>query len=195
MTIPSRCLLLALVALFPAALTMILYAVFISIAFFRAHRLLYPLSTYDRVVNVVKMLLCPPFAIRAADLLSLHALSRFHPVLLASLLPGPHTRPFLRSWLADLDHPLRHGFSDSPALSIASWYARAERDRCAALLNAHPDLALDRLLTPPACDGLSVSYCPRCLAQFTASSSDCPDCPGVPLRPFPPSNSQGADHA
>ncbi len=58
-------------------------------------------------------------------------------------------------------------------------------------------VALDRFFTSsgtdiasleeaPARDTTSVSYCPRCLAQFQLAAGECLDCDGVALRAFPP---------
>jgi hypothetical protein len=37
---------------------------------------------------------------------------------------------------------------------------------------------------PPPSDTASVSYCPRCLAQFATPAGLCADCGGVELKPF-----------
>lgn len=169
----------------PVAIVMFVSALFISIRYFRAHKVLYSSHSHERLSNVLKMVLCPPTAIRAVDLLTLNAMSRFHPVLLASLLLGPDSLPFARVVITDLRHPIRHDLSDPRALSIVSWHAAYELEACTKFLKKQYSTNLDDLLAPPSWDGVSSVYCPRCSCQFTTDSGECPDCPGVALVPFP----------
>lgn len=168
----------------PVAVVMLLSALFVSVTYFRAHKALYPSQSHDRLSNVVKMILCPPVAIRAADLLTLNAMSRFHPVLLANLLLGSDSVAFTRTVISDLKHPIRHDLTDPRALSIVSWHAACELDACTKFLEAHNSTTLDDFLAPPSWDGISSAYCPRCSCQFATRSGECPDCPGVELLPF-----------
>ena len=42
----------------------------------------------------------------------------------------------------------------------------------------------DALVDPPRRSLTAKSYCPRCLAEYTASEESCSDCTGVPLKRF-----------
>lgn len=168
----------------PVAVVMLLSALFLSFTYFRAHKTLCPSQSHDRLSNVVKMILCPPVGIRAADFLTLNAMSRFHPVLLADLLLGSESAAFTRAVISDLKHPIRHDLTDPRALSIVSWHTACELDICMKFLEAQNPTILNDLLAPPSWDGVSSTYCPRCSCQFVTRSGECPDCPGVELLPF-----------
>ena len=178
----------------PVAIVMFVSALFISIIYFRAHKALYSSHSHERLSNVLKMILCPPTAIRAVDLLTLNAMSRFHPVLLASLLLGPDSLAFAHVVITDLQHPIRHDLYDSRALSIVSWHAAYELEACTKFLEEQDSTNLDDLRAPPSWDGVSSVYCPRCSCQFTTHSGECPDCPGVALVPFPVTQTSGETH-
>lgn len=168
----------------PVAVIMLLTSLFVSVKYFHTHKALYPSQSSDRLSNVTKMILCPPIAIRAADLLTLNAMLRFHPLLLANLLLGSGSAVFERTIINDLKHPIRHDLTDPQALSIVSWYAACERDLCIKFLEAQNSTAWNDILAPPSWDGVSTAYCPRCSCQFLTGSGECPDCPGVELLPF-----------
>lgn len=178
----------------PIALIMLLSALFLSVRYFRAHKTLFPSQSHDRISNVVKMILCPPFAIRAADCLTLNAMSRFHPVLLANLLLGTDSVAFTRAVISDLKHPIQYDLTDPRSSSIVSWYAACELDICTKFLEAQHATILHDLLGPPPWDGVSSAYCPRCSCQFATRSGECPDCPGVELLPFSGAHTSEATH-
>lgn len=166
------------------AIIMLVCALFISVSYFYAHKILYPSLSNDRLVNFVKMILCPPVAIRAADLLTLHAMSRFHPVLLANIILGSHNEAFTRAVIKDMHYPIRHDLTDPMVLSIVSWHAACEIDACKNFLEAENFVAFLAFLALPAWDGVSSAYCPRCSCQFENRLDECPDCPGVKLLLF-----------
>ena len=168
----------------PVAIVMLLSAVLMSVQYFINHKTIFSQQSHERLSNVVKMILCPPAAIRAVDFLTLNAMSRFHPMLLANILLGSHSVEFARTIISDLKHPIRHVLTDSRALSIISWHSSCELDACSKFFQEQYSETLEELLTPPDWDGISSTYCPRCLCQFTTRSGECPDCPGVELLPF-----------
>jgi len=168
----------------PVAIVMVVSALFISFNYFRVHKVLYPSLLRERLSNVFKMILCPPSAIRAADLLTLNAMSRFHPLLLASLVLGPDSLLFANAVITDLKHPLHYNLDDQRAQSIVSWYAAYELEACTKFLEEQGSMNLDALLPPPSWDGISSVYCPRCSCQFSTHSVECTDCTGVALVQF-----------
>ena len=178
----------------PVAIIMLLSAVLVSIKYFRAHKTLYPAQSHERLTNLVKMILCPPAAIRAVDLLTLDAMVRFHPLVLAHLLLRSDSLSFARVVISDLKYPIRNDLTDPQALSVVSWHAACELDACTKFLESQNVTILHDLLAPPAWDGVSSTYCPRCSCQFATCSSECPDCPGVELLPFSVAQTSAATH-
>lgn len=166
-------------SIIPVAIVMLICALFISISYLYVHKVLYPSLSNDRLVNFVKMILCPPAAIRATDLLTLHAMSRFHPVLLANIILGSHNEAFTRAVIKDMQYPIRHDLTDPVALSIVSWHAACEIDACKNFLEAENFAVFRDFPVLPDRDGDSSAYCPRCSCQFENRLDECPDCPGV----------------
>jgi hypothetical protein len=175
---------LGLILLIPVAIVMIVLAVEISIRFYGAHKKLYPRESQERIEGVVKMILCPPVAIRATDLLTRNLLSEYSPVVVAALLSGPGAQQFVRAFMLDLQHPLRHEVSDETAAEILVWAASEQLQRGLEYFKRSGYSAPDVLLAPPEPGEDSISYCPRCGCQFVVSSGACPDCPGVRLVVF-----------
>ena len=155
----------------PVAVVMVILAVLTGIMFYRAHKHLFPAEGTERFENVVKMILCPPVSIRAADVLTRNLLADYSPVVLAKLAGEQH---FVRAYVLDLQHPLRHEISDETAEQTMRW-AVAEQ------LNI---LKPEDLAAPSVREKDSLSYCPRCRCQYVVSETDCPDCPGVGLVGF-----------
>jgi hypothetical protein len=168
----------------PVAVVTIVLAAQISTMFYRAHKKLYPSETQERVENVVKMVLCPPVSIRAADLLTKHLLSEYSPIVLAGLLSPSAGQQFVRAFILDLQHPLKHEVSDDSAAEVINWAAAEQLRMCLDYLKRSSYSRTEGLLAPPRRDGNSISYCPRCGCQFVVSFGGCPDCPGVGLLTF-----------
>ena len=157
----------------PVAIVMVALAVEIAILFRRAHRKLYPAESAERLESLVKMILCPPVAIRAADILTKNLLAEFSPIILAEVLTGSGERQFVRSVILDLKHPLKHELSDANAVETITWAANEQVKLCER-----------QALAPTQREENSISYCPRCECQFVVAVVECPDCPGVDLIAF-----------
>lgn len=165
----------------PLAAAMVLLAVQTAFMFYRAHKKLFPRETQERFENVVKMILCPPVSLRAADVLTRNALSDFNPLLVANVLEGADEQRFVRSIVLDLQHPLLHEVTEEKALETISWMG-AEQLR---LSREYVKRAgLEFLFGPIEREGDSLSYCPRCSVQFLMKAGECPDCPGIELVAF-----------
>lgn len=165
----------------PIAVVMLVFAVQISLMFRSARKTLFP--GQRRWDQVITMMLCPPVAIRAADLLTRDLLSRYSPVVLAPLLAGARAQQFVSAFVRDLQHPLKHDVTDETASEIINWAANEQLTFCLEQIK-HSNLDQEALLAPPRPSGNSSSYCPRCECQFTVSSGECPDCPGLNLVAF-----------
>jgi hypothetical protein len=157
----------------PVAIAMVLLAIEIAILFRRAHRKLYPAESSERLESAVKMILCPPVAIRAADILTKNLLAEFSPIVLADVLAGGGERQFVRSVVLDLKYPLGHELSDASAVETITWAANEQLKVC------------ERYVLPTTQrEENSISYCPRCECQFVTATVECPDCPGVRVIGF-----------
>jgi len=152
--------------------------------FWKAHQKLYPEETTERIESLVKMVLCPPAAIRAADLLTRNMLAHYSPLVLADLLTGHRERQFVRAFILDLQHPLQHEVVDETARSIVNWSASAQLSASLEYVKSGRFGQVVELLSPAQRAGNSISYCPRCQCQFVVHSVDCADCPGVELIAF-----------
>ena len=169
----------------------LLMTILIAFLFARSHRRLCPAAKGERVGQILKMVLCPPAAVRAHDQLSLDAMSKYHPILLSHLLVGEGDTSLAGEFVRDLAHPLPHGLDDGRAQSIVAWHVAAELDACLGFLREKAAVDTDALLAAPQWDGHGTRYCPRCLVQMRTEAETCPDCHGVRLRPVPDASARG----
>jgi len=168
----------------PLIIATVGFALIIALEFFLAHRHLYRTRPADRITDLIKIILCPPVAIRVPDLLGKHLLSSYSPVVLATLFPGKAVNTFIRNYLRDLQHPLAYDVTGPHAAQIVSEATATQLQLCLEYLQRNLPAEARALQTPPARNADSAFYCPRCHGQFLASSGFCPDCPGVGLRAF-----------
>ena len=166
----------------PIGAVMIALAVLIGIMFFRLHRKFFPAESQERFENMLKMILCPPVSMRAADILTRSLLSDYSPVVVAGVLSGSKEQKFVRAFVLDLKHPLKHEVMDAAAVETINW-ATAEQLK-ASLAHVQRDGDSADRLGPVEREGDSIAYCPRCDVQFVVSEGECPDCPGVELVAF-----------
>ena len=120
----------------PVAAVMVILAVLIGILFYRAHKQLFPAETSERLESLVKMLLCPPVSIRAPDVLTRNLLAEYSPIVLASLLAGLSEQQFMRAFILDLQHPLKHEVSDETAAKTIGWTAAEQLNVCLDQVNS-----------------------------------------------------------
>ena len=163
----------------PVAVVMVVLAVLTGVMFYRAHKQLFPSEGSERFEHLVKMILCPPVSIRAADVLTRNLLADYSPVVLASVLAGTGEQQFVRAFVLDLQHPLKHEVTDASAEQTMRWAVDEQLHICLERF-----LQPDDLLAPSAREKDSISYCPRCRCQYVVNETDCPDCPGVELVNF-----------
>ena len=168
----------------PVAGVMVALAIEIAIMFHRAHKKLYPAESSERLESLVKMILCPPVSIRAADILTKNLLAQYSPIVLASVLPGSGEKQFVRSVILDLKHPLRHEVTDADAEKTIEWTASEQLNVCMDQVKKGRYLKPEELLAPAQREENSISYCPRCRCQYVVNDGECPDCPGVELVDF-----------
>jgi hypothetical protein len=162
-------------------------AVGIAVLFLRAHRQLYPKLDDERFTQFIIVLLSPANAIRAVDLLTRPALEAFHPVALARKFFTPAVfETFASRCVRDLRHPARPEFAsnDPAARNTENWFRRVQLESVEKFLSGHGVGASKLVLVPAKAESGCVSYCPRCLAQFTVREGVCEDCGGLPLAGF-----------
>lgn len=163
----------------PVAVVMVILAILTGIMFYRVHKKLFPTEGSERFENLVKMILCPPVSIRAADILTRNLLADYSPIVLANVLAGSGEQQFVRAFVLDLQHPLKHEVSDETAETTMRWAVDEQLNICLKQF-----LKPEDLLAPSSREKDSIAYCPRCRCQYVVSDTDCPDCPGVELVNF-----------
>jgi hypothetical protein len=163
--------------------------------FFREHARLHPRDSAERWTAALSMALVPPAAIRAADHLGRSLAAGHHPLAAARVLcPREAFEEFAARVLRDLRHPLRPACPspDPSAAAVESWH-RAEALRAAEAF-ARRELG-DGWSVPaePARESPgSLSFCPRCFAQYTLDSGSCGDCGDLELVRFAAGGAPGA---
>ncbi|MBN1867908.1 hypothetical protein JW916_11510 [Candidatus Sumerlaeota bacterium] len=152
--------------------------------FYRAHLRLHPAVREERWQHLVTMLLCPPMAARAADIVSRHALDLFHPIAVArALCDADDFAAFAKQLLLHLRYPLGAERLEPEARAVVEW---SRETTVAAIETFLRDKEIDpealcELRLPP--DAAYRAYCPRCHSGFLRDDGECPDCPGVRLEP------------
>jgi hypothetical protein len=171
----------------PLAVGILALAVQIAVLFFSAHRKLFQTESNERFESLVKMIVCPPVSLRAADVLTRNLLAEYSPIVVANVLAGPAggRNQFAREFVLDLQHPLKHEITDEQAAETISWMNAAQLKACLEHIQRDCKLTAESLLQAAEREGESAAYCPRCGVQFvTGAGDECPDCPGVGLVAF-----------
>jgi len=168
---------------------LLVQTVTIALLFRRAHLALYTDADEERFTRFLTMLLAPPTAIRAVDLLGRRLLEQFHPIAVAQVLCAPaNFQRFARGALLDLRYPFIPvtPTDDAGAVRVEEWFRLeiiAAVERAARQAGLNPA----KFAQPPQpTERAHRGYCPRCLAQFITTEGTCADCGGRPLLPLPP---------
>ena len=156
--------------------------------FWRAHGALYPGGSEERFVPFLTMLLAPPTAIRAHDLLARRLVENFHPLAVAeAFCPGAPFQRLARRVLLDSRFPMLPSAPSSKAAvaQTEEWFRGVLLDECEKAVE-HAGLKPSELTQPPErLEAAHRSYCPRCDAQFVVEVGTCADCGGRALAAFP----------
>jgi hypothetical protein len=161
----------------------------IATAFFfrRIHKTFYPKAEDDRFTHFLTILLSPATTIRAHDTLSRPLLEHFHPLAIAKFFCAEDEfRSFAGTILRDIRHPALPLCPRNEPLAIeAESFGRSLLEKTVEEFLKKNNVSIKKLLQPPEpADSTCVSYCPRCLAQFTTVDGKCDDCGGLLLTPF-----------
>ena len=166
---------------------MLAQTVTIGLLFRRAHRVLYPAAGEERFKLFLTMLLAPPTAIRAPDILARHLLEDFHPLAAAKVLcQAEDFKRFARRVLLDLRYPLHPicPVNEPAAIASEQWFRAAMGEAVEKFIQQVGLEAHELTLAPVPTEPANQSYCPRCGAQFVVREGTCADCGGRPLERF-----------
>jgi len=164
---------------------MYLLSISVSVIFYSIHKIFYPTEKGERMVDVVKMVIFPPTAIRAHDFISLNLLINYHPLTVAKILCDTiNFSCFSKNVLIDLKYSLVNNFENEQTTLINKWHKHNLRKHVDAFLyNNNVDVR--NLLAAPLQENPSCkSYCPRCEAQYTLQQGSCSTCGSIALIPF-----------
>ena len=155
--------------------------------FRRAHKRLFPDGAEERFTPFFTMLLAPPAAIRAPDILGRHLLEEFHPIaVVQALAPLEVFKQLARHVLLDLQFPILPvaPSSDDSATHIEEWFRTVNREAVSTFVE-RARVVLEELLKPPApAEAVNRAFCPRCGAQFVDPAALCGECGGRALVIF-----------
>jgi hypothetical protein len=156
-----------------------------ALVFRRAHKALFPQASDPRFAHFMMIMLWPVAAIRSADMISRPLLETYHPLALAKVFcRDEQFAQFARFILREVRFPAGASGIEPANLERARQGTELWNAAVTKFLNRH-GLKIEELLERPArADAESLSYCPRCLAQFTTRDGVCVDCGGLPLVPF-----------
>jgi hypothetical protein len=140
-----------------------------SVAYFRAHKELYPNDSGTRWQHSFLIAVVPTHTSRAKDLLARDLFAEFHPLAIAKLaLPAESFESF-GNWIRrELKFPLPPQRLDEAELRPVEEFLAAQN-----VVDRTPVKLAD-----------ATQYCPRCHAQFSVEASKCEDCGGMQLRKF-----------
>ncbi len=150
--------------------------------YWRVHKKLMGAESYHRWEGWVKMVFCPPAAVRALDLISMDLLDRYHPLAVACVLTDKQEFQRL-GWVLvrEARHSLPVDTSVRGLAEIAEWHRQNLLEAAETCLKGEQvDLdGVDRM--PTRSDASVKSYCPRCRTVYTMETGECPDCRGLVL--------------
>jgi len=168
----------------PGLIALVQLLLLSAILFAFAHHRLLPDYPAERLADTVRVLLYIPAALRATNLLSSHALSRYSPVVVAQVVNTNQTPTIISEHLRRLKYPVEYHTNCSTSRQIASWYtSMCYRLSIGYLYRQQPHIVKAVLAPPERCTD-AVCYCPRCASQFSRHVVHCPDCGAVELVPF-----------
>jgi hypothetical protein len=164
----------------PTAILMIGFAVAIASLVWYRHKALWPSLPNERWSSVLKIIFCPPGAIRAFTDLTANFPMTCDPLVVSALLPRDDRERFALAYLRDLHFPIKDGL-EGPVKEVVDWYRTELLKQAMTYVKTQTDLRLDSMTAPPVLETGCQSYCPRCQSQFTTEAGDCPGCDGVHL--------------
>lgn len=150
--------------------------------FWGTHRRLLRADRRGRRNALLTMLLCPPMAIRAVDIIARHAFAAHHPLTIQQVLIGRDRQDMRYHWHAP--QLVADSSRDRDVESVRRWYLDRLSQIAGSVLGILPPGA--EVAPTIVADPGSVSYCPRCGVQYTRSHGQCADCEAIELAPLRP---------
>jgi len=166
---------------------MLAQTIILAILFRSAHKALYPDAGEERFKPFLTMLLAPPAAIRAPDVLGRHLLEAFHPLAVARILCSPKRfQDFARQVVIDLRYPFFPvcPTTESAPVETERWFRETEFEAVKTFLEQEGLKVNELFAAPQPTEPSNLSYCPRCGTQFVTRAGACADCGGRPLQMF-----------
>ena len=159
-----------------------------AVCFARLHRQFWPEAADDRFTQTLLIALAPATTMRALDIASRPLLENFHPLAVAKVFLQPAAfRRFARRGLLDLRHPIQPTCPNPQPEAVATeaFFRRTQLEIIESWLEENKLPPTELCKAPDPADESCRAFCPRCEAQFTATSGQCTDCGGLPLIAFP----------
>ena len=164
----------------PTAFLMLAFAVTVACAAWRHHKAHAPARSIERWSSILKIVFCPPGAIRTVGDLTANFPMTCDPLVLSVLLSNEERQRFVLAYLRDLHFPIKDAL-EGPAKKAVDWYRAKLLKHATEYIKTQNGLRLDAMMAPPVFETGCQSYCPRCRSQFTMNASDCSVCDGVRL--------------
>jgi len=164
---------------------MYLLSISIAIVFYFIHKMFYSAQRSDRIIDMVKMIIFPPTAVRANDFLSLNLLTNYHPLAVAQILFDKiKFDKYSKKVVIDLKYPIINNFENEQVTLTNRWHRSNLENIVAAFLH-NKSVDMKNLLIAPFPENVSCkSYCPRCETQYIVQGDICSVCGTIELIPF-----------
>lgn len=162
-------------------------SVVIAILFRRLHKAMYADAHEERFKTFLVMLLAPPTAIRAPDILARPLFERYHPLAIAKILAKPDEfRGFARRFLLDLHYPVLPSCptKNPTAEAAVSFFTKIHLQAAEDFLEECGENVKKLIASELPSEPENQSFCPRCGTQFVTHSGNCGDCGGRSLHLF-----------
>ncbi len=157
----------------------------VSIIFYSIHKMFYPAQKSERIIDMIKMIIFPPTAVRANDFLSLNLLVNYHPLAVGLLLFDKiNFENIAKKVLTDLKHPIINDYENEQVDLTNKWH-RSNLEKIVIDFLHNNSVDIKNLIIAPSPENISCkSYCPRCEAQYTIQNGICSECSNIALISF-----------
>ena len=164
---------------------MYLSSISVSIIFYTIHKMFYPAQKGERIIDMIKMIIFPPTAVRANDFLSLNLLVNYHPLTVGLILfDNINFENIAKKVLIDLKHPIINDFENEQVDLTNKWH-RSNLENIVIDFLHNNSVDIKNLIIAPSPENVSCkSYCPRCEAQYTIQNGICSECSNMALISF-----------
>lgn len=166
----------------PLGIVWLLGIVLFALARFK----LFSLPYSEHAGQIATMFFSPAAVMRAAQSITREAFSDFDPSTVAvSCLHPNQLEEFLSKRLRNLKYPFVADFPDASEefRETCLWHSQLQLSLLQEMLAAE-NIDVDQLLKPPEVDYGALSWCLRCLAQYTHAEGVCSNCPDLNLQVF-----------